>query len=154
MDAHYLDRICAVLDDMGVHHLRAAPEVDTVLVQLPEGFASFQWYERWGCVLAIHSLHDTSDIPPEVRSELIERWKAPGPPTGILAVPGSEREVTPAFCLSSLHEDSTDEEVRLEVRRLLGTAILALDELAGLAGISTWEVGDAMVDAIADDRRP
>jgi hypothetical protein len=154
MDAVYLDRICAVLDDMGVHHLRVAPEVDTVLVQLPEGFAGFQWYERFGYVLAIHSLHDTSDIPAEVRSGLIERWKAPGPPTGVLAVPGSEREVTPAYCLSSLGEDSTADEVRLEVRRLLGTAILALDELAELAGISTWEVGDTTVHAITDDWRP
>lgn len=153
MDSRYLDRICTVLDDMGVHHVRAAPQVDTVLVQLPEGFATFQWYERFGYVLAIHSLHDTRDIPPDVRSELIERWKEPGPPTGVLAVPDSEWEVTPAYCLSSLHEGSTDEDLRLEVRRLLGTAIVALDELAGLAGISTWEAGDDTVRAITEHPR-
>ena len=63
-----------------------------------------------------------------------------------------EHTVAPACCLSSLHEDSSDEEVRLEVRRLLGTAIVSLNELAELAMVSTWEVDEGTIQAIVDYR--
>ena len=147
-----MDIICGALDSLGVRYLREAPVVDTAVVEMKEGFATFQFYERLGFVTRVHSLYQTDQIPEEVLSDFADRWMTPDPPDGVLILSEELGGLSTVFITSSLNTDASPDEALEDVGHRLYTAIRYSNELADLAKVSTWEVEDTTIQAIIDYR--
>lgn len=152
-----LEFICDALVALGVPFLRPEPQseaqTDTAVVQLSEGFATFQWNETAGYVTAAHSLHSTDDIPPEIRDGFVERWARPGVPNGVLVIPDQPGGLTPGHIKTDLETGWPPSEVKEDVAHRIVLAGKYLEELAALATVSTWEATEATVEMVTSAPR-
>lgn len=147
-----LDSVCDALEELGVPFVRPEPQsetqTDTAVVQLSEGFATFQWNETAGYVTAAHSLYWTDDIPPEIRDGFVERWARPGVPNGVLVIPDQPGGLTPGYIKTDLETGCPPCEIREDVAHRIVLAGKYLEELAALATVSTWDAAAATVEAV------
>lgn len=147
-----LEVVCDALDALSVPFIRPEPQsdnqADTVVVQLNEGFATFQWNETTGYVTAAHSLYPTDEVPAEVRDGFVEQWASSGVPNGVLVIPDRPGGLTPGYIKTHLEYDWLRSEVTEDVAHRLVLAGSYLEELAGLATVTTWDAADATVEAV------